>query len=113
MKWEGKELKLSPRKVFDILALRKAIEDKSYSDAVGTMAMANTINDSLKATYLNLVHGIRNASYFQKIKLWRESRKYKPFFKGCPGKILEAFATQELKEIFQEVIKLERGTQNG
>lgn len=99
---------LSKRKAKDVLDLAKESKEYEYPKENEPITekqldnllvlMAQVINDSLKATYMNL-------------PLWRKvfNLKYRKFFKGAASLLIINLPEDELTTYYLEVLELEGG----
>lgn len=120
IKVNGKKLTLSKRKASDTLALIEYCRTLDLPDNIEpqelsgeqlksyTLVTAQTVSDSLKATYMNM--NIKRSGFWGMILNWYYDKKktaYLPFVENGALYLLDNCEAEDLGEAFNEVISLE------
>ena len=102
-----KEFILSARKTRDVLALGEVSDESKKSPTSGMIIMAQIVNDSLKATYINKSNGLSNLPFSKKIKTLFDMRKYRIFVTSGINIIIENLDGASLSKACEKVLELE------
>lgn len=105
----GRDLVLSPRKAKDVMALAEAASTTTQDGISGMLFAAQVVNDSLKATYQNMMVGFESLSLLKKWKKVKETKNYAVFYKNGIPLLLDNLSGEELTEACNAVIELEGG----
>lgn len=107
IKINGRVLTLSPRKAKDVLALAEASQGVEQTTSYNMITAAQIVNDSFKATYLNILQEVKNINIFKKFGCIKESKDYSIFMKNGVSFILEKLTSEELSHACTLVLELE------
>ncbi len=107
IKINGRELILSPRKSGDVLQLVEATQDLEQTNTLGMITAAQVVNDSLKATYMNIMAGFDQLGWIKKFKKIKETKDYVKYKLGATTYLINELTQQELSDACQNVFDLE------
>lgn len=111
MRLNGRELILSPRKTEDHYALIDAV--KNNPELPELLYRAQMINDSLRATYINMTEGIDKLSFWNRYKKLKAAVEYQMFYTGKRGQIssvqyiIHYLEPQQIIQYFTEILELD------
>lgn len=107
IKINGRDLILSPRKAKDLLTLVEAIQDLEQTNTIGMITASQIINDSLKATYIDMMEGFDQLGLIKKFKKLKETKHYAKYYTGASSYLLGLLSAEKLSETCDVILTME------